>query len=142
MVQNAHMDCRPGPGLSSLCRQAARWRMSRGEPESLAMDTVMTLTYHGQDRESGREAIEEGVAAVYELEDLLSATAPDSEISALNEGDRHTSPLTRPNCSPPLWSCVPSPGGRWISQPTRGGGMGFYHWGVPSTQSGGAGGVG
>ena len=70
------------------------------ESRIFAMDTVMTLTYHGQDRESGREALEEGVEEVYELEDL------------------HTSPLTRPNCSPPLWRCVPSPGGRWISQPT------------------------
>ena len=56
------------------------------ESRIFAMDTVMTLTYHGQDRESCREALEEGVAAVYALEDLLSATDPDSEISVLNEG--------------------------------------------------------
>lgn len=37
------------------------------ESRIFAMDTVMTLTYHGQDRESGREALEEGVAEVYEL---------------------------------------------------------------------------
>ena len=46
------------------------------ESRIFAMDTVMTLTYHGQDRESGREAIEEGVAAVYELEDLLFRHRP------------------------------------------------------------------
>ena len=34
------------------------------ESRIFAMDTVMTLTYYGQDRESGREALEEGVAAV------------------------------------------------------------------------------
>ena len=30
------------------------------ESRIFAMDTVMTLTYHGQDRESCREALEEG----------------------------------------------------------------------------------
>lgn len=77
------------------------------ESRIFAMDTVMTLTYHGQDRESGREAIEEGVAAVYELEDLLSATAPDSEISALNEaGQAHLSPDTAQLLSAALALCA------------------------------------
>ena len=77
------------------------------ESRIFAMDTVMTLTYHGQDRESGREAIEEGVAAVYELEDLLSATAPDSEISALNEaGQAHLSPDTAQLLSAALELCA------------------------------------
>ena len=67
----------------------------------------MTLTYHGQDRESGREALEEGVAEVYELEDLLSATAPDSEISALNEaGQAHLSPDTAQLLSAALELCA------------------------------------
>ena len=88
------------------------------ESRIFAMDTVMTLTYYGQDRESGREAIEEGVAAVYELEDLLSATAPDSEISALNEGGQaHLSPDTAQLLSAALELCALT-GGRWISQPT------------------------
>lgn len=77
------------------------------ESRIFAMDTVMTLTYYGQDRESGREAIEEGVAAVYELEDLLSATAPDSEISALNEaGQAHLSPDTAQLLSAALELCA------------------------------------
>ncbi|SCI66414.1 Thiamine biosynthesis lipoprotein ApbE precursor [uncultured Flavonifractor sp.] len=77
------------------------------ESRIFAMDTVMTLTYHGQDRESGREAIEEGVAEVYELEDLLSATAPDSEISALNEaGQAHLSPDTAQLLSAALELCA------------------------------------
>lgn len=77
------------------------------ESRIFAMDTVMTLTYYGQDRESGREAIEEGVAAVYELEDLLSATAPDSEISALNEGGQaHLSPDTAQLLSAALELCA------------------------------------
>lgn len=77
------------------------------ESRIFAMDTVMTLTYHGQDRESGREALEEGVAAVYELEDLLSATAPDSEISALNEaGQAHLSPDTAQLLSAALELCA------------------------------------
>lgn len=77
------------------------------ESRIFAMDTVMTLTYHGQDRESGREAIEEGVAAVYELEDLLSATAPESEISALNEaGQAHLSPDTAQLLSAALELCA------------------------------------
>ena len=77
------------------------------ESRIFAMDTVMTLTYHGHDRESGREAIEEGVAAVYELEDLLSATAPDSEISALNEaGQAHLSPDTAQLLSAALELCA------------------------------------
>lgn len=77
------------------------------ESRIFAMDTVMTLTYHEQDRESGREAIEEGVAAVYELEDLLSATAPDSEISALNEaGQAHLSPDTAQLLSAALELCA------------------------------------
>ena len=77
------------------------------ESRIFAMDTVMTLTYHGQDRESGREAIEEGVAAVYELEDLLSATAPDSEISALNEaGQAYLSPDTAQLLSAALELCA------------------------------------
>ena len=77
------------------------------ESRIFAMDTVMTLTYHGQDRESGREALEEGVAAVYELEDLLSATAPDSEISALNEaGQAHLSPDTAQLLSAALALCA------------------------------------
>lgn len=77
------------------------------ESRIFAMDTVMTLTYYGQDRESGREALEEGVAAVYELEDLLSATAPDSEISALNEaGQAHLSPDTAQLLSAALALCA------------------------------------
>ena len=77
------------------------------ESRIFAMDTVMTLTYYGQDRESGREALEEGVAAVYELEDLLSATAPDSEISALNEaGQAHLSPDTAKLLSAALELCA------------------------------------
>ena len=77
------------------------------ESRIFAMDTVMTLTYYGQDRESGREALEEGVAAVYELEDLLSATAPDSEISALNEaGQAHLSPDTAQLLSAALELCA------------------------------------
>ena len=77
------------------------------ESRIFAMDTVMTLTYHGQDRESGREALEEGVAEVYELEDLLSATAPDSEISALNEaGQAHLSPDTAQLLSAALELCA------------------------------------
>ena len=77
------------------------------ESRIFAMDTVMTLTYHGQDRESGREALEEGVAEVYELEDLLSATAPDSEISALNEeGQAHLSPDTAQLLSAALALCA------------------------------------
>ena len=77
------------------------------ESRIFAMDTVMTLTYYGQDRESGREALEAGVAAVYELEDLLSATAPDSEISALNEaGQAHLSPDTAQLLSAALELCA------------------------------------
>lgn len=77
------------------------------ESRIFAMDTVMTLTYYGQDRESGREALEEGVAEVYELEDLLSATAPDSEISALNEaGQAHLSPDTAQLLSAALELCA------------------------------------
>ena len=77
------------------------------ESRIFAMDTVMTLTYYGQDRESGREALEEGVAEVYELEDLLSATAPDSEISALNEGGQaHLSPDTAQLLSAALALCA------------------------------------
>ena len=113
------------------------------ESRIFAMDTVMTLTYYGQDRESGREALEEGVAEVYELEDLLSATAPDSEISALNEGGQaHLSPDTAQLLSAALALCALTGGGAGYHSLPRGGGMGFYHRGVPSTQSGGAGGVG
>ena len=47
------------------------------------------------------------MAEVYELEDLLSATAPDSEISALNEGGQaHLAPDTAQLLSAALALCA------------------------------------
>ncbi len=49
----------------------------------LAMDTVMELTAYGPE---GEGALEEAQALIQELEGLMSATDPDSEIAALNRG--------------------------------------------------------
>lgn len=46
-----------------------------------AMDTIMTLTAYGTQSE---EAVDAAVAEIYRLEDLLSATDPESEVSQIN----------------------------------------------------------
>lgn len=61
-----------------------------------AMDTVMTLTIY--DSGTGTDlAMSESRAEIYRLEDILSATAEDSEIALLNQG--HNEALSYETCS-------------------------------------------
>ena len=53
----------------------------------LAMDTVMELTAYGPE---GEGALDEAQALIQELEGLMSATDPDSQITALNQGQTVT----------------------------------------------------
>jgi len=46
-----------------------------------AMDTIMSVTAYGTESESAADA---AVTEIYRLEDLLSATDPDSQISQIN----------------------------------------------------------
>jgi len=62
----------------TACGQAS------AEAQIIAMDTVMTFTAYGKD---GEKAISEAGRLIYELEDQLSRTREDSEVSRLNTAD-------------------------------------------------------
>ncbi|MGI5962275.1 MAG: FAD:protein FMN transferase [Lawsonibacter sp.] len=58
---------------------------SKAETQIFAMDTVMTLTLYGPDRQTDlSSALDELVNTIYTLQNLLSATDPNSELYALN----------------------------------------------------------
>lgn len=66
-----------------------------GEPKKntstiFAMDTVMTLTVYG----SHTEALTHSAGEISRLEQMLSVTAPGSELSRLNQGENALSPET------------------------------------------------
>ena len=66
------------------------------ETSIFAMDTVMNLTFYGDDSEASLKGVqEELVEEIYSLEDKLSTTKEESELYALNEqGQASLSPET------------------------------------------------
>lgn len=68
----------PLPGCGARTQEAAT--------RIFAMDTVMSLTIYGE-KDGPKEALEEATAAVYQLQDQLSATDEDSEISLLDRAE-------------------------------------------------------